>query len=146
MRLTEQTRYALRVMAACAASHPDMVRVSSVAKATGLTDYTVFKLLKIATRAGLVVTARGRHGGIHLGLDPQFISVGFVVRVFEPRFQDCGPAAQFAGDPDLPDPIEQHTDQALGRGFNAFLAELDTISIRSLLDGIEDRPGRVFVA
>ena len=136
MRLTEQTRYALRVMATCARSHPDIVRVADVATDTGLTEFTVFKLLKIATKAGLIVTTRGRNGGIHLGIDPKLISVGYVVRVFEPRFRDCAPAVLINSDIKVFDTIEMNTARAIGLGYNAFLAELDRISILSLLEGL----------
>ena len=63
MRLSEQTGYALRVITACASAYPRAVRVSDIAEQTRLPKTTFFKLLKIATRAGLLVTARGRAGG-----------------------------------------------------------------------------------
>lgn len=135
MRLTEQTRYALRVMATCAMSHPDIVRVADIAQATGLTEFTVFKLLKIATKTGLIVSTRGRRGGIHLRIDPRFITVGYVIRKFEPRFQECAPAAQMHCRDDDVDRLEVRTNQAIGQGYNAFLKELDMISIQSLLEG-----------
>ena len=134
MRLTEQTRYALRVMAFCAARHPDVVRVGDVASATGLTDYTVFKLLKTARQAGLLVSTRGRSGGIQLGFDPALMSVGYVVRVFEPKFRKCDPANLLAEEDGFDDPIDHRTNEAIGRGFSAFLRELDAIHISDLLD------------
>ena len=137
MRLTEQTRYALRVMAYCAQFHPKIVRVSEIAQATGLTEYTIFKLLKVATKAGLTVSTRGRSGGIHLGLSPDVLSVGYVVRVFEPRFQKCGPADMFDDVSDNDDMIDQNANAAIGRGFNAFIGELDQIHISDMLKGVE---------
>ncbi len=134
MRLTEQTRYALRVIAFCAARHPDVVRVSDVAEASGLTDYTVFKLLKTARQAGLLMSTRGRGGGIQLGFNPAVMSVGLVVRAFEPRFQKCDPASRMVEDEVFNDPIDRNTNEAIGRGFNAFLRELDSIRIADLLE------------
>lgn len=140
MRLTEQTRYALRVMAYCAHRHPHILRVSEVAEATHLTEYTIFKLLKIATKAGLIMTTRGRSGGIQLGISPELITIGVVVRVFEPRFQKCGPADMFdnfdstAEDDDI---LDQNANAVIGRGFNAFISELDTIRLTEMLQGME---------
>ena len=138
MRLTEQTRYALRVLAYCAQFHPKIVRVGEIAQATGLTEYTIFKLLKVATKSGLIVSTRGRSGGIHLGISPDVLTVGFVVRAFEPRFQKCGPADLFDDVSDNDDIIDQNANAAIGRGFNVFIRELDTIHISDMLEGVGD--------
>ncbi|MFN0263813.1 Rrf2 family transcriptional regulator [Tepidamorphus sp. 3E244] len=141
MRLTEQTRYAVRVVAYCAAHHPERVRAHEIADALGLTEFTVFKLLKTARDANLLDTTRGRQGGIRLGFDPALMSVGQIVRAFEPRFQQCGPAALFGTDDGGLEPYDFSTSEAFGRGVNAFLGELDTIRITDLLAREEMRGG-----
>jgi Rrf2 family protein len=142
MRLTEQTRHALRVLAAMAVRHPDMLRVSELSAATGITEFNIFKLLKVVTKTGFVHSTRGRNGGVRLAAAPAELSVGRLVRVLEPRFQVCGPAAAMA----VPDPvaeIEGRVDQVIGRGIGAFLAELDRVTIADLITGdglLHDRP------
>ncbi|WP_108659781.1 RrF2 family transcriptional regulator [Acuticoccus kandeliae] len=133
MRLTEQTRHALRVLAECASQHPNLVQVGAIAQSTQLTEYTIFKLLKTATRADLIVTVRGRNGGIRLAREPQLTSLGSVVRTFEPRFRDCAPAELLTIESAQNDIVERNLNRALGHGFRAFLTALDQVTIVDLL-------------
>ncbi|MCF3935777.1 Rrf2 family transcriptional regulator [Acuticoccus sp. M5D2P5] len=133
MRLTEQTRHALRVLAECAARHPDLVQVSAIAQETQLTEYTIFKLLKTATRADLIVTVRGRNGGIRLARAPEKTTLGCVVRTFEPRFRDCAPAELLTVEAVESDVVDRNLNRALGHGFRAFLTALDQMTVLDLL-------------
>jgi DNA-binding IscR family transcriptional regulator len=45
MRLTEQSRYALRVLAHCAERHPALAKVATIAAVTGITEQNIFKLI-----------------------------------------------------------------------------------------------------
>lgn len=131
MRLTEQTRYALRVLTCCAEHDPDLVQVAAVAHETGLTDHTIYKLLKIATKEGIVRSARGRNGGIRLARRPAEITVGTVVRVFEPRFRACGPAVLIASHA-AQTSADVRLEHALGAGVRAFLAAYDGMTLADL--------------
>ena len=51
MRLTEQSRYALRVLAHCAERHPALAKVATIAAVTGITEQNIFKLIKTLTSA-----------------------------------------------------------------------------------------------
>lgn len=135
MRLTEQTSYALRVVTACALRYPQTVKVAELADESGITEFTIFKLLKVATKAGLIQSTRGRGGGIRLAVAPADVSVGQVIRAYEPRFQDCGPVARMLMPAEDLDVIDERVGHMLGRGYAAFLAELDTIPIAFLLEG-----------
>lgn len=114
--------------------HPQLARVSEIAEALDLTEYTVFKLLKTARQSNLLVSSRGRGGGIRLGFDPELMSVGHVVRAFEPRFQKCEPAMSMAIADSPIEEFDLSANEAIGRGLNAFLNELDSIRITDLLD------------
>ncbi len=133
MRLTEQTRYAVRVLAACALVHPDVVAVKKVAADTGLTEFTIFKLLKTATRAGLVASVRGRNGGIRLAMEPDCLTLGSVVRAFELRFQECRPAQQMLDSGFERDRIDKKLNGMIGQGFAAFLETMDNMTIADLV-------------
>lgn len=148
MRLTEQTRYAVRVLAACAVVHPEVVAVKKVAADTGLTEFTIFKLLKTATRAGLVASVRGRNGGIRLASEPDRLTLGSVVRAFELRFQECRPAQQMLNSEFERDHIDKKLNGMIGQGFAAFLETMDNMTIADLVPseggpptaGAEPRP------
>ncbi len=94
MRLTEQSRYALRVLAHCAERHPALAKVATIAAITGITEQNIFKLIKVLAKAGFVETIRGPHGGVRLAMAPKAIRVGQVIRAIEPRFKACGPLGQ----------------------------------------------------
>src|SRR5205807_10351324 len=94
MRLTEQSRYALRVLAHCAERHPALAKVATTAAVTGITEQNIFKLIKTLTKAGLVQTIRGPHGGARLAVTPSATLAGQVIRASEPPSNACSPLAQ----------------------------------------------------
>lgn len=129
MRITEQSRYALMVLATLAKHHPDAMTVAEIAAETGITEFNLFKLMKTIAKSGYVASSRGRGGGVRLARPPDEISIGQILRMVEPRFLVCAPA-------DLLGPVEPRqsefairTEEVLGRGIRAFLAVLDEISI-----------------
>jgi Rrf2 family transcriptional regulator, iron-responsive regulator len=132
MRLTEQSRYALRVLAHCAERHPALAKVATIAAETGITEQNIFKLIKTLTKAGLVVTIRGPHGGVRLGRAPNAIRVGQVIRAIEPRFKACGPLGQMMSEEPV-SPVERALDRAIGQGIAAFMESLDKTSIAALV-------------
>ena len=132
MRLTEQTRYALHVLAYCAARHPALAKVAAIAAGTGITEQNIFKLIKTLTKAGLVATIRGPHGGARLAMAPSAIRVGQVIRAIEPRFKACGPLDQILSDEPI-SAVERELDRTIGRGIAAFMETLDKTSIAALV-------------
>ena len=136
MRLTEQTRYALHVLAYCAARHPALAKVATIATVTGITEQNIFKLIKVLAKAGFVETIRGPHGGVRLAKPPGAIRVGQVIRAIEPRFKACGPLGLMMSEEPV-SAVERELDQAIGRGIAAFMDTLDRTTIAAL---IEKRP------
>ena len=67
MRLTRQSNYAIRTLVYCAVNEPGLSRVAEIARAYGISELFLFKLIKPLVEAGLLQTVRGRHGGIKLG-------------------------------------------------------------------------------
>ena len=133
MRLTEQSRYALRVLAHCAERHPALAKVATIATVTGITEQNIFKLIKTLTKAGLVETIRGPHGGVRLAMTPGAIRVGQVIRAIEPRFKACGPLDQImSGEP--VSAVERELDRTIGRAIAAFMETLDRTSIATLIE------------
>jgi Rrf2 family protein len=132
MRLTEQTRYALHVLAFCAGQHPTLAKVAAIAVGTGITEQNIFKLIKTLTKAGLVETIRGPHGGVRLAVAPSAIRVGQVIRAIEPRFKACGPLDQILSNEPV-SAVERELDRTIGRGIAAFMETLDKTSIAALV-------------
>ena len=132
MRLTEQSRYALRVLAHCGGLHPALAKVAAIAEGTGITEQNIFKLIKTLTKAGLVETIRGPHGGVRLAMAPKAIRVGQVIRAIEPRFRACGPLDLILSDQPV-SAVERELDRTIGRGIAAFMQTLDQTSIAALL-------------
>ena len=87
MWLNQQTVDAIRIMAELAATWPERVRASDLPEQTGITFMNIQKTVHALGLASLVETHRGRHGGIRLARAPEAISIGEIVRAFEPK--DC---------------------------------------------------------
>ncbi|MET0605384.1 MAG: Rrf2 family transcriptional regulator [Beijerinckiaceae bacterium] len=87
MWLNQQTIDAIRLMAELAARWPQATKAADLAVATGITPMNVQKTVHALARASLIETERGRHGGVRLVRAVDAISVGEIVRAFEPK--DC---------------------------------------------------------
>ena len=87
MWLNQQTVDAIKIMTRLAASWPELVKTSDVAATSNITMMNVQKTVYALGQSGLLETLRGRSGGIRLGRPANRISIGDIVRVFEPK--DC---------------------------------------------------------
>ena len=87
MWLNQQTLDAIRIMAELAATWPKLARTSEVATSSGITMMNVQKTVYALGQADLLETMRGRQGGVRLRRAADQISIGEIVRVFEPK--DC---------------------------------------------------------
>ena len=86
MRVTKQTNYAVRMLMYCAADANELSRVPEIARAYGVSELFLFKILKPLVKAGIVETVRGRNGGIKLGRPAEQITLFDVIRVTEDSF------------------------------------------------------------
>jgi Rrf2 family transcriptional regulator, nitric oxide-sensitive transcriptional repressor len=87
MWLNQQTIDAIKIMTELSASWPELAKTSDVAATTHITMMNVQKTVYALGQSGLLETVRGRHGGVRLGRPADRISIGDIVRVFEPK--DC---------------------------------------------------------
>ncbi|MFG6447013.1 RrF2 family transcriptional regulator [Roseateles sp. BYS180W] len=129
MRLTVYTDYSLRVLMFLSLrwSGGELSTIDQIAQAYGISRNHLTKVVHDFSRHGLIESQRGRSGGIRLARAPQEISVGQVVRLAEEDFAlvEChepggghcaiAPACQL--------------QRVLGQAMQAFLAELDKISL-----------------
>ena len=131
MRLTKQTNYAVRMLMYCAANDGRLSRVPEIARAYGVSELFLFKILQPLTKAGLVETVRGRNGGVRLGRAADRITLFDVVKVtedsfamaecFEDRVAEC-PLVDSCG-----------LNSALRKALNAFFDVLADYTIEDLV-------------
>ncbi|CDZ66130.1 Iron-responsive transcriptional regulator [Neorhizobium galegae bv. orientalis] len=86
MRLTKQTNYAVRMLMYCAANEGHLSRIPEIARAYGVSELFLFKILQPLNKAGLVETVRGRNGGVRLGRAADRITLFDVIKVTEDSF------------------------------------------------------------
>ncbi|CAN7173643.1 iron-responsive transcriptional regulator RirA [Neorhizobium tomejilense] len=86
MRLTKQTNYAVRMLMYCAANDGHLSRIPEIARAYGVSELFLFKILQPLNKAGLVETVRGRNGGVRLGRAADRITLFDVIKVTEDSF------------------------------------------------------------
>lgn len=135
MRLTRQTNYAMRILMYCAANDRGLSRVPEVARAYGLSELFLFKILQPLVANGLVETVRGRNGGVRLARPAGQITLFDVVRVTEDSFAmaDC-----FEDDTtNCPLVDDCSLNVALREALDAFFAVL---SRHTIADLVESKP------
>ena len=86
MQLTQFTDYSLRVLMHLARlPEPGLATVPEIAGYHGISRNHLVKVVHHLAQRGLIVTTRGKGGGIQLARPAQTISVGEVVRLTEPH-------------------------------------------------------------
>ena len=145
MRLTRQSSYAIRTLMYCAVNEPSLSRVGEIAKAHGMSELFLFKLIKPLVENGLIETVRGRHGGIKLGRPASGITLLDVVKLTEENF---AMAECFEGG-DISCPLVDACDlnAALREALGAFFNVLESYTIGDLTDkrrSIRERLGLKF--
>lgn len=129
MRLTRQSNYAIRTLVYCAVNEPGLSRVAEIARAYGISELFLFKLIKPLVEGGLLETVRGRHGGIRLGKPAKDISLLETIRLTEENFAlaEC-----FEEGADCPLVGECDLNGALREALGAFFEVLAGYSIADL--------------
>ena len=129
MRLTRQSNYAIRTLVYCAVNEPGLSRVSEVARAYGISELFLFKLIKPLVNHGLLQTVRGRHGGIRLGMPADEITLLDTIRLTEENFAlaEC-----FEDGADCPLIGECDLNGALREALGAFFEVLSSYTIADL--------------
>jgi len=131
LRLTTQTDYALRVLMHTALAGTELDRIDAVAKDFNISRNHLSKVVHNLGTNGYLETVRGRNGGFRLAMSPDEISVGQVIRDFEPDF-------------DLVECFDSATSQCciqrncvlageLDKALDAFLESLDGVTLRDLV-------------
>ena len=129
MRLTRFTDYALRTLMYVGAHEPRQSSIAEIARAYGISETHLVKVVHQLGRLGLIRTTRGRGGGIRLGKLPCEITVGAVIRQTE---EDLALVECFVGGAcAITAPCRLR--RVLGEALAAFLAVLDRYTLADLL-------------
>jgi Rrf2 family nitric oxide-sensitive transcriptional repressor len=83
MRFTLFTDYSLRVLMVLASRTEELVTISDIAAAFGISHAHLTKVTHALGKTGWVDTVRGRSGGMRLAVDPRKLKLGDVVRALE---------------------------------------------------------------
>lgn len=125
MRFTRYTDYAMRVLIYLGARPDELCSIPEIAKAYGISQNHLMKVVNDLGHAGYISSVRGRFGGIRLAKRPEDINIGAVVRQTEDGFDlvDCGscviaPACGFTS--------------VLNEAMGAFMAVLDRYTLADL--------------
>ncbi|MCM0676101.1 Rrf2 family transcriptional regulator, partial [Micromonospora phytophila] len=129
MQLNRSTDMALRI-AMLAAADPRRMTVDQLAGQLALPRNHVAKLVQRLHRVGVLVTIRGRSGGVALAEGGGDVTVGQVVRAFEGDDEVVSCDA-----PACPLRAACRLRGELRRAQAAFLAVLDAVTLGGLVDG-----------
>ena len=131
MRLTAYTDYALRVLMYVGLKSRELVRIDEVAASFGISRNHLSKVVHHLGSMGYLQTVQGRNGGFQLACDAAEITVGQVVRDFEPDFNlvECFDSTQSKCRIQPSCVLAGELDKALA----AFLGRLDRVTLRDLV-------------
>jgi Rrf2 family nitric oxide-sensitive transcriptional repressor len=125
MRLSLQTDYALRALIHLAASETGSVSAPAMARAYGISQNHLVKVLQRLGKLGYVGSVRGRGGGVRLTKAPEAIGVGEIVRQLESlAVVEC-----FTPQNTCPIAPACRLAAGLGEAMEAYLAVLDRYTI-----------------
>ncbi len=130
MRLTVYTDYTLRVMMYLTVKHKtgELATIDQIVDAYKISRAHVAKIVYDLALAKMVVTVRGRTGGIHLARPPEEISIGDLVRLGEKDFAVVACHDQTA-EVDCAIFPACNLKRGFRRAVDAFMAELDRMTL-----------------
>ena len=132
MRLNLFSDYSLRVLM-FAALKGEIFSLSEVAEAYDISRHHLVKVVNFLAKLGYLETRRGRGGGIALGMPPEDIRIGMVVRRTEdtPFIVECFDKQHNT----CPINGSCRLKGALAQAVNAFYETLDRHTLRDLVSG-----------
>lgn len=133
MRLTTFSDYTLRVLMYLALDQSKLATIPVIAKAYGISENHLMKVVHQLARSGVVETVRGKGGGIRLAFPPEQIHLGQIIRTSEGE----APIVECLGKQKEPGcciaPVCQLSG-ILARAFDVLYAKLDEYTLADLMD------------
>lgn len=130
MQLTRYSDYSLRVLIHLAVAVRPLCTIEEIARAYGISQGHLMKVVRHLAALGLVETVRGRSGGLRLARSPERVNVGEVIRRTEENLAlvEC-----FREDGTCPIEAACVLRSALHEALAAFLAVLDGYTLADLV-------------
>jgi Rrf2 family nitric oxide-sensitive transcriptional repressor len=143
MRLTAFTDYSLRVLIFLAAEPGRRATIGEIAKAFGVKENHLTKVVHFLGKAGLLANVRGKGGGLDLAQAPEDIVVGTVVRLTE---GEALPAECFGEDGGHCSIVRScRLRGVLGEAVDAFYLVLDAYTLEDLVSNRKTLAPLLFV-
>jgi Rrf2 family nitric oxide-sensitive transcriptional repressor len=142
VRLNTFTDYSLRVLLYVARAPEGRATIAEIARAYGISENHLIKVVHFLGKEELLVNTRGRGGGLRLARPPKEINIGKVVRLAEGSdlpaecFDADGNTCPLAGGCGL--------ERMLGEAFNQFYATLERHTLADI--GLRPRVERLLFA
>jgi Rrf2 family nitric oxide-sensitive transcriptional repressor len=129
VQLTKFTDNALRVLIFTAANDGRLTTISEIAEKCAISRNHLTKVVHAMSTRGLLLTARGKGGGVRMVRPASEITVASVVRIMEGELKiiECH-------EPHCPLANMCRLKMALDEGRNAFLQTLENYTIADLID------------
>jgi len=131
VRITKRTNIAIRVLMFCAANRGRLVTKSEIAHVCKASENHLAQVINQLGQMGVVLTHRGRNGGLELARDPIDIEIGPIFREMEAPV----PLAECFADVDSSCPLVEacRLRLALMDAAEAFYARLDGVTLDGLV-------------
>ncbi|MFV0349356.1 MAG: RrF2 family transcriptional regulator [Halodesulfovibrio sp.] len=137
MKLSARTRYAARLLLDLAqhGNSENPVTTTTLSEVSGISVQFIEQILKPLKKAGLVSSVRGAAGGHMLTRSPEEISIGDVIRIMEGGVE-LTHCCQDDIAKECPRTERCLTRVVWLRASRALEKELDSISLKDLIDGV----------
>jgi Rrf2 family nitric oxide-sensitive transcriptional repressor len=89
MRLTTHADLSFRTLIFLGVAGDDGATIPQIAQAFGASENHLRKVVTELSRLELVRATRGRSGGLRLAVAPEQVTIGGLLRQFEPEFAAC---------------------------------------------------------
>jgi len=83
MQLTQFSDYAVRTLIYLGLNRDRLVTIEEIARAYGISESHLTKVVHKLGRIGVAETVRGRHGGLRLSRMPEDVNIGWLIRQTE---------------------------------------------------------------
>lgn len=122
LKISTKGRYALRLMVDLAqCKQGENVALKEVAARQGISLKYLEQIITVLTKAGYVLSARGSNGGYRLAHEPEYYTVGMILRLTE---GSLAPVACLEGNENTCDRREQCSTLLCGRNSRRLLTML----------------------
>ena len=143
MKLTTFTDYSLRVLIYLAVQPGQRATIAQIAQAFDVSEHHLVKVVHFLGKQGWLANVRGKGGGLELGVLPDNLRVGRVVRAAEGGDVMAECFGESGGDCHIAPNCRLRG--VLGEAINAFYAVLDRYTVEDLVNNRNQLARMLFI-